>query len=327
MTKATARAHSNIALVKYWGKRDIQLNLPARGSVSMTLEGLSTETTVEFGDDLSRDELKLNEEVAHEADRERISGFLDLIRAEAGIEQFARIQSSNNFPTAAGLASSASGFAALALAGSTAAGLDLSKRELSILARRGSGSAARSIFGGFVRMHAGNQNDGLDAYAEPIEVAEHWDLRCVVAVTARGPKKVGSTLGMNTTERTSPYYRAWLDTVNPHIEESIHAIRKRDFEHLADVAEASCLAMHASAIAARPGVLYWRGITVGLIHFVRELRASGLPVFFTIDAGPHVKVFCEGDAVSEVRKNLQDFDGVIDTITAKPGGSAELIEE
>lgn len=329
---ATAIAHPNIALVKYWGKRDIEYNLPAAGSVSMTLGGLETRTYVAFDDQLGRDQFELDGDVVDPDTRlSRVSGFLDLIRERAGFDTRARIISSNDFPTAAGLASSASGFAALAVAASAAAGLDIDDRELSILARRGSGSAARSIYGGFVEMHPGEHAEPAvaseEAFAEALAPTEHWDLRCLVAVTASGAKSVGSTEGMNRTQRTSPYFRDWVESVPPDIQAARSAIAGRDFARLGEIAERSCLRMHASAIGAEPGVLYWRGTTVDLIHRVREARASGLPTFFTIDAGPHVKVFCPADRSDDVRALLDDIDGVHEVIEAWPGGPARLVEK
>mgnify|MGYP006290696053 CR=1 FL=1 len=203
--KSTAIAHPNIALVKYWGKRNVELNIPAAGSVSMTLGGLQTETTVEFDADLGYDQLRLDgDPVGSGRALDRVERFLDLVRGYADIEAGARVETRNNFPTAAGLASSASGFAALAKAATQAAGLELTAAELSGLARRGSGSAARSIFGGYVEMAAGDNEDGSDAVAHQIADADHWDLRCIVAETAEGQKKIGSTEGMMHTERASP---------------------------------------------------------------------------------------------------------------------------
>jgi diphosphomevalonate decarboxylase len=330
--EATAVAHPNIALVKYWGKRDVEYNLPAAGSVSMTLGGLETRTHVRFDEGLDRDQFELDGDPV-EAGKQlrRVSGFLDLIRNQAGFDSRARVVSANNFPTAAGLASSASGFAALAVAAASAAGLHLDDRELSIIARRGSGSAARSIYGGYVEMRPGANADAAvaseEAFALPIAAPEHWDLRCLVAVTVKGEKAVGSTEGMNRTEQTSPYFPAWVESVPTDIEAAKQAIEQQDFEHLATIAERSCLRMHASAIGAEPGVLYWRGTTVDLIHRVREARASGVSAFFTIDAGPHVKVFCPAAEADDVRAMLEDVVGVRDVLEAWPGDPARLVDD
>ncbi len=321
----TAIAHPNIALVKYWGKRDAALNLPAAGSLSVTLAGMQTETTVEFDDSLTDDRIEIDGSVASGRPAARVSEFLDLVRERAGIETRARVQSANDFPTAAGLASSASGFAALALAACGAAGIDATDEELSVLARRGSGSAARSLFGGYVEMLPGSRSDGTDAHAVHVAEGEHWPLECLVAVTVEGPKKVSSTVGMNHTMESSPYYDEWVATVPPAIEAAKAAIESRDFQALAQVAEASCLQMHASAIAADPGVLYWRGVTVELIHAVRDLRVAGADAFFSIDAGPHVKVFCTPEHRASVEAGLRQVEGVVDVIHATIGGPARIV--
>ncbi len=325
--KATARAHANIALVKYWGKRDRELNLPSVGSISLTLRELFTETAVEFTSELTTDELILNDRPATPEQTGRVSRFLDLIRTQAGIKQAARVISRNNFPTGAGLASSASAFAALALAGTRAAGLTLPPRELSILARQGSGSAARSIFGGFVEMHRGTRSDGQDAYAEPLADDHFWDLRLLIAITDEGEKPLGSTAGMEHTAHTSPYYSEWVRSSEADLAEMRAAILARDFSKVGELAEFSCLKMHALAMSARPGIVYWNGTTVELLQAVREQRKSGLEAYFTIDAGPQVKVLCLPENVSAVRDFLSGFPGVQRVLETSPGPAAHLIEE
>lgn len=325
--KATATAHPNIALVKYWGKRDDELNLPATGSISLTLEGLSTTTTVDFDDRLDCDVVALDgEPLDHGRPYRRVVAFLDLVRKAAGIDRFARVETANDFPTASGLASSASGFAALATASAAAAGLDWSRPRLSALARRGSGSAARSLFGGFAEMYPGTRSDGRDAHAVEIADADHWQLRCLIALTTGKQKSVGSTPGMQRTRDTSPYFPAWCDTVDGDLRAAREAIEHRDFEQLGTVAERSCLRMHASALSADPGVLYWNGTTVELMHRIRAFRTRGVECFFTIDAGPHVKVFCTVDHLQRLRSMLQKFDGVSKVLCARPGRGARLAD-
>lgn len=323
--KATAIAHPNIALVKYWGKRDEVLNLPATGSYSLTLAPISTKTTVRWG--AEQDQLILNGQPATGRPLARITKFLDMIRATHPELGAAHVESENDFPTAAGLASSSSGFAALALAATAAAGIPRDDQALSVLSRRGSGSAARSIFGGFVQMHAGTQADGLDAFAEERFPADHWDLRVLFALTAEGEKDVPSTVGMDLTVETSPYFAAWCEEVPRALVGVDAAVGARDFERLALLAEASALQMHASAIAAVPGVLYWNGGTVELIHAVRRLRKQGVPAFFTIDAGPHVKVFVEGAYAKQAAAALREVPGVLDVFEAHAGGPARVIDE
>lgn len=323
--QATAIAHPNIAFVKYWGKRNIDRNVPAAGSVSMTLDGLETRTSVEFSEALAADSLQLDgEPVGSGETLQRVESFLDLVRRRAGIERAAQVETRNNFPTAGGLASSASGFAALARAATEAAGVDLNERELSALARRGSGSAARSVFGGFVRMEVGEEGEGAAGFQ--IAEADYWDLRCLIAETAEGPKRVGSTEGMLHTERTSPYYDAWIDSVGPDVDDAVSAIRDRNFGALAEVAERSCLRMHAAAMGSDPGLLYWNGTTVELIHRVRAAREGGVDAFFSIDAGPHVKIFCEPSDEADTVSLVEGVDGVNDVRVVGPGDGARLVE-
>ena len=319
--RAVARANTNIALVKYWGKRDAALNLPAVGSLSLTLEGLSTRTTVVFDGRYERDTLLLNGADADDKATARVSRFLDLVRQRAGLVDRARVDSVNDFPTAAGLASSASAFAALAVAATRAAGLTLDDRELSILARRGSGSAARSIFGGFVEMHRGSAPDGGDCYAEPI--ATDWDVRLVIAATTSGPKSTLSTDGMRHTAATSPYYAAWVAMSERDLGAAREAIARRDLEALGVVTEASCLSMHASAMAARPAVVYFHGATIEGYRKIQELRAGGVPAWFTCDAGPHVKALTDAAHAPAVEAALAHLGK---TWICRPGPRAEVIE-
>ena len=320
--RAVARANTNIALVKYWGKRDAALNLPAVGSLSLTLEGLSTRTTVTFDGKLAADSLVLNGAPADERAVGRIAKFLDIVRARAGIGERASVESSNDFPTAAGLASSASAFAALAVAATHAAGLSLSDRELSILARRGSGSAARSIFGGFAEMHRGTRADGEDSFAEPIDTSG-WDVRLVIAATTQGPKATLSTDGMRHTAETSPYYDAWVKMSERDLASAREAIARRDLEALGAVTEASCLSMHASAMAARPAVMYFVGATIEGYRTIAELRRSGVPAWFTCDAGPHVKALTDAAHAAQVEAALAKLGK---TWICKPGPRAEVLE-
>jgi diphosphomevalonate decarboxylase len=323
--KITAEAQTNIALVKYWGKRDAKLNLPAVGSLSLTLEGLTTRTTVAFDPTRDEDALMLNGTAERGQALQRISRLLDLVRARAGTMARAEVVSSNNFPTAAGLASSASAFAALALAATRAAGLELPARELSVLARRGSGSAARSIFGGFAEMRRGQRDDGEDAFAEPIDAAG-WDVRLVVAVTSEGPKATLSTDGMRHTAETSPYYDAWVATSEPDLAAARRAIAAHDLEALGVVTEQSCLAMHASALAARPAVVYFTGATVEGYRAVQAARKSGLPAWFTCDAGPHVKALTDAVHADEVARRLAEVPGVLRTQVCAPGAPARVVQ-
>ncbi|MEO8467092.1 MAG: diphosphomevalonate decarboxylase [Gammaproteobacteria bacterium] len=322
--KAEARAGANFALIKYWGKADARLNVPAVGSISITLDALWSDTDVELDSKLARDEFTLNGR-ARADEQGKVSACLDVLRARAQVATRARITSRNNFPTGAGLASSASGFAALVTAGAAALGLNLSPRERSIVARQGSGSAARSVFGGFVEMHAGTAPDALDSFAEPLLSAEAWPLEVVIAVTATGEKEVGSSSGMTRSATSSPYYPAWVAGQPADLATARTAIETRDFAALADIAEHNCLKMHAAAIAAKPPLVYWNGATVECMHAVRKLRAGGVPVFFTIDAGPQVKAVCLPSARSQVEVALRGVPGVLELLTSRLGPGAELL--
>lgn len=325
MSRATARARANIAFAKYWGKSDVALNLPAVPSVSVTLEPLVTETTVELDASLDRDVLLLDGLVAEPAATARASRLLDALRARAGDTRHARVTSVNRFPTASGLASSASGFAALAAAGSRALGLSLTLTELSAVARAASASAARSIFAGFVALPAGAPGDPSLA-AVPLHPVSHWDVRVVVAVADEGPKATGSTDGMEHTRRTSPYYAAWVAAAPLLAREVEQALAARDLPRLGVAMEQSTLAMHACAMAAAPGVLYIRPVTLAALATVRKLREGGLAAYATMDAGPHVKVLCSPADSASVEAALAATPGVLRTIAARPGPGVEWLE-
>ncbi|WP_348760313.1 diphosphomevalonate decarboxylase [uncultured Salinisphaera sp.] len=321
MSQASARAHSNIALIKYWGKRQTHLNLPAVGSISVTLDDLYTDTTVRFDDTLDGDCARIG---GAEVDVARFSEFVDIVRAEAGIDTRVAIESHNNFPTGAGLASSASGFAALALATADAAGLDLTPRALSILARRGSGSAARSIFGGLVEMHRGITTDGSDAFAEPMLDASSWPLEVVVAITDNTSKKINSTAGMSHLDTRSDYYEAWVNRAEDDLADMRAAIAARDFTAVGALSEMSALKLHALMLSTRPGLIYWNAATVSAMHAVREMRAGGLETYFTIDAGPQLKALCAPGQGAAVAAELARVPGVLDTRLTGLGPNAHL---
>lgn len=325
---ATARAGTNIALVKYWGKRDAALNLPAAGSLSLTLANLGSETSVTFAPDHEAgcDRVFLAGQPADPRFAGRVSKFLDLVRARAGLALPAEVRTQNTVPTAAGLASSAAGFAALALAATRAAGLDLAPAELSALARRGSGSAARSIFGGFVEMDPGTRADGSDAVARPLLDEQAWDVRLCVAITATGEKGIGSTAAMERSTRSSPYYPAWVESVPADLEQARTALAARDLTHLGQVAERSAMRMHACAMAADPHILYWNPATLAAMATVKELRAQGVAAFFTIDAGPHVKVLCLAADAPRVEAALASTPAVMRVLVLAPGPGAQVIE-
>jgi diphosphomevalonate decarboxylase len=324
MTRVVARACTNIALVKYWGKRDVALNLPAAGSFSVTLDGLHTTTSVELA--AGDDRLVLNG-VEDRTALAKARPVIDRVRALSGSRAALRIQSENTFPTSAGLASSASGLAALALAAARAVGLALAPGSLSALARLGSGSACRSVFGGFVEWRAGVAPDGSDSHAFPFRPPEHWDLRCVVALVSEGAKPTGSSAGMIGTAASSPYHAAFLASVAADLEAARDAVAARDLRALGRVAERSCLRMHAAMLAGEPPLLYLRPESWAVIEEVRRLQRAGVPLFFTADAGPNLKLFCEPDAEPAVVRALDALPAVRRTLAARPGPPAAVLEE
>jgi len=317
---AIAIAHSNIALAKYWGKADVAGNFPAVPSLSLTLDALLTITRVEFDPTLGADSALLDGEVLTGRPLSRITTLLDRVRERASIGFFAKVESRNEFPTAAGLASSASGFAALALAATRAAGLELPIDEISGMARAASASAARSLYGGWVALRAGSPG------AERVAAPDHFPVAMLVAVTAAGPKAVGSTEGMTHTRATSPYYATWVNHAPVLFERVRDAVLARDLAALGPAVEQSALMMHASMLAADPAVIYFLPTTLAVIARVRELRAQGTAAFFTMDAGPHVKVLTQKSAAADVATALGEVAGVKRVIVCRPGPDAYCLD-
>jgi diphosphomevalonate decarboxylase len=323
--KATAVACSNIAFVKYWGNRDDELRLPANSSLSMNLGELVTTTTVAFDEGLERDEVVIDERPVSEPARTRVSGHLDLVRDRAGFRGVsARIVSRNNFPIGAGIASSASGFAALTVAACAAAGLDLTERELSALARRGSGSASRSVPGGYTEWLMSRSN--ASSFARSVAPADHWDLRDVVVVVSREHKAVGSSRGHGLAI-SSPLHKARVGDVPPLLDACKRALLGRNLGAMGALIEQDAVMMHAVMMTSRPALYYWTPATMAIIQAVQSWRAEGLPVYYTIDAGPNVHLICEVADAHEVETRARALPGVLDTLVSGPGGSARLVEE
>jgi diphosphomevalonate decarboxylase len=322
---ATALAHANIAFSKYWGKRAFAGNYPAVPSLSLTLDAMTTRTRVTFDAGLAADRLVLGGIEQAGRPLERVTGLLDRVRKAAGTEARAEVVSRNDFPTASGLASSASGFAALALAAVRASGLDWDLAHVSDLARQSSASAARSLYGGFVELPAGpEQPSERPLAAESIVPPGEIDWRLVVVVLGDVKKDVSSTDGMQRTARDSPYYGAWLELA-PRLHADLRsALLAREFERFGAITEKSALAMHASAFAA--GVVYWAGPTLDVLAAVRELRARGTAAFATMDAGPHVKVLVRGEDAATAATLLRAVPGVGRVFETRGGGGAQLID-
>lgn len=322
MTTATALAHPNIAFIKYWGNRDQALRIPANGSISMNLDGLFTRTTVSFQSSLPFDKLVINGHEAAGKGLERVSFILDLVRKIAGTQLKAEVMSENNFPSSAGIASSAAAFAALALAASSAAGLDLPEAHLSRLARRGSGSACRSIPGGFVEWQAGTSDK--DSFAVSIAPPEHWRLADCVAIVSAGHKKTGSTEG-HALAPTSPLQAARVADAPRRLDLCRRAIRERDFEALAAVVELDSDMMHAVMMTSSPALFYWQPASVAVMEAVRAWRAGGLPVLYTVDAGPNVHILCAREQAEVVARRARELPGVQEVLVAGVGGPARIV--
>lgn len=312
---ATAVAHPNVALVKYWGKQTGAGNRPATPSLSVTLSGIATTTRVEAA---PADRLWLNGEEVQDA---KVAGFLAELRTTFDIPGVA-ITTANDFPTGAGLASSASGFAALTTAIDAAFGLGLDRAERSVWARRGSASAARSIFGGFVAL----VERGVEAMAEPIADADHWPLAVTVGVASQRMKSVGSTEGMERARATSPFYGAWTTSTDDDFATALRAVRARDFEALAEVAEHSSMKLHALTLTSRPAIVYWAPATVAALHALARLRSAGTGVFASIDAGPQVKAFSGLEDADEVAETLANVPGIERVIRCGIGAGAAVTE-
>ena len=317
--KATAKAHTNIALIKYWGKRDEKLFLPTNSSLSITLDRFYTVTTVEFSESFTGDRFYLNGEKMNDKETQKVSRFLDLVRGLAGKNIYATVDSINHVPTAAGFASSASGYCALAGAACKALGLEVSEKELSRIARQGSGSASRSVYGGFVEWQMGEKEDGSDSHAVPILPPDAWDLSILSVVLNTKKKKISSREGMKRTVETSCFYDGWLKTVPVDLKEAKEAIADRDFTKLGQVLERNALKMHATTLGANPPFLYWESATLDVMDAVYELREQGIEAYFTIDAGPNVKVVCERKNEEKVRATLEVLPATNQVYVCHPG--------
>lgn len=318
------RAYTNIAFIKYWGKKNEDLILPQNNSLSLTLDAFYTETKVTFDENLANDILILDGEEEGPKALKKAQVILDLVREMAGIKSFARVDSKNYVPTAAGLASSASGLAALAGAASLAAGLDLSETELSRLARRGSGSASRSIYGGFAEWQQGTSDE--DSVAIPVDDAD-WDIGMLFIIVDDNRKDVSSTEGMRRVVETSPYYDGWVSSAAKDLAAIKTAIAKQDLETTGEIAERSALKMHALNLSANPPFNYWSPDSIVAMRKVTELREMGYPVYLTMDAGPNVKLICKASQLEEIYAILKKDYREEQLVMAKPGPGMQILED
>lgn len=313
--KSTAIAHPNIAFVKYWGKKDEELRLPLNNSISMNLENLQTETTVEFND-FDDDIITINENAAEGVAKERVVKHLDIFRNLAKTELKAMVVSKNNFPMSSGIASSASGFAALTVACASALNLDLNERELSILARLGSGSACRSIPAGFTEWLTGTCND--DSYSVSIAPPEHFEIYDLVVLVKKEKKKILSTEGM---QRFNPYFYARLAEVQENLENIRRAILTKNFQQLGIYTEKDCISMHT--VMMNSGLFYWEPETLKVMKEVWNLRKNNIKCYFTIDAGPNVHILCLNDDKEKIKERINKLS--FEILESKPGGKAKRL--
>ncbi len=325
--KATAIANANIALVKYWGKRNKELMLPCNSSISMTTEGLSAQTTVEFSDDYNEDQLILNGEEIKAGTNdydEYVGTFMKVVREMTKTETKFEIVSNNNFPTSAGLASSAAGFAALAAAVNKALDMGLNKKELSMLARRGSGSATRSIMGGFVEWKKGRKEDGSDSFAKQLAKEHYWpEFRMIVCVTSEKEKKIKSRAGMAQTVSNCAMYPCWLKSVNDDLKIIRESIKEKNFTKVGQHSQLNCLKMHATMISTSPPIIYWNPTTIKIMQSVLEWNEE-IESYFTMDAGPQVKILCLEKDMEEIKKRLHEIEGIENLIETMPGKGVQI---
>ena len=320
---ASARAHSNIAFIKYWGNRDHERRLPANSSLSMNLAELHTSTTVEWSQTLPADSLTINGAPADGAAEARVSRHLDALRRRLSTDQHARVESRNNFPIGTGIASSASAFAALTVAAVAAQGRQLNERELSSLARLGSGSAARSIPAGLVEWRAGHSHES--SYAETFAAADHWALADVIAVVSRRHKLVGSSAGHQAAD-TSVLQTARVESASSRLRDIKRAILARDFERFAGIVEEDSNLMHAVMMSSRPPLFYWQPLSLAIMEAVRQMRErDALQVCYTLDAGPNVHCICLSDDAPAVAAHLRAVSPAIEIMRSGIGGGARII--
>lgn len=319
-----ARAYTNIALIKYWGKKDEELILPMNSSLSLTLDAFYTETSVIFDEKLTQDIFYLDGIKQNAKQTAKVAKFLSLVRQQQNISLFAKVESKNFVPTAAGLASSASGLAALAGACSEALQLNLSPRDLSRLARRGSGSACRSIFGGFAEWQKGDSDQ--TSFGKEID-SDGWenDLAMLFVLVDDGVKDISSRDGMRRTVETSSFYPGWLKTTEEDLITAKKAIAEKNFTQLGEVTEANGLRMHGTTLAAVPPFTYWSPESIKVMQVVRQMRQQGLPCYFTMDAGPNVKILVEKKNLSALKTCFTDHFAESQLITANVGPEIALM--
>ncbi|MQS96807.1 diphosphomevalonate decarboxylase [Companilactobacillus halodurans] len=318
----TARAFTNIALIKYWGKKNKQWKLPYTNSLSLTLDRFYTDTKLTIIDS-DKDIVSLNHKILNDQENKRILNYLDTVRKLYSFEDHFQVDTVNHVPTSAGFASSASGFAALAGAINETKQLNLNRQELSILARNGSGSASRSIYGGFVEWIAGDSNE--TSFAKPIDETPKIDLVLLSVVINQQSKKISSTNGMENSVKTSPFYPNWVTLVASELQEIKQAIAKKDLQKIGEIAEHNAMSMHALTLSANPSFTYFAPETIRIIQIVKELRQKGIFAYATIDAGPNVKIICTKESLEKVQTYIEQQLSNVNTVIANIGSGIQYI--
>ncbi len=319
--KASAKAHSNIAFIKYWGRKDEKLRLPTNGSLSMNLSNLHTITTVEFSDQYKVDQVIIDGEY-HPKETERAIVHIDRIRNLTGKHTRVRVESRNNFPSGTGLSSSSSGFAALTLAMVEAAGLKLTEKELSMLARQGSGSACRSIPSGFVEWKDASTSE--ESYAYSIFPSKYWDIVDIVAVVSNEKKDVPTSVGQTYAE-TSPFFQVRSQKMAEKLLLMKQIIADKDFKRFGELIEAEALEMHAVMLTSAPSLIYWSEGTLKLMKLVKKWRSEGLAVYFTINTGQDIHLICQKKDALILKTQLEKIREVKKIITNSPAEGAQSV--
>lgn len=321
--KATAIAHPNVAFIKYWGRKDEILRLPTNGSLSMNLSEFTTTTTVEFSEEFKKDSVIIDEQNVFD-EAERVIQHIDRIRKRANIQLKAKVISTNNFPSGTGLSSSSSGFAALTVAGAKAAGLNLSEKELSILARQGSGSACRSIPDGFVEWLDSETSDG--SFAVSLFPHDYWDIIDVVAVVSSEKKDIPTSTGMKSAQ-TSPFFAIRQKNISGKLEQAKKYMHSKNFTKFGELIEAEALEMHAIMLTQNPSLIYWSVGTLQLMKLVKKWRTEGLEVYFTINTGQDIHLLCESKNANELKSKLEHISDVKKIFINFPAEGTKLISQ
>lgn len=321
--KATAIAPANIAFIKYWGKKDKALRLPRNDSISMNLSNATTTTTVDFSQDYVKDEIYYGNQKMDDGETGRVIDHLERVRRLAKKRLFARVITKNSFPKGTGIASSASGFAALTLAAAAASGLKLSAKQLSILARLGSGSACRSMSPGFVEWKAADSSN--NSYAYSLYSEKYWNLRDIIIVVSEEKKSITSSAG-HENAGSSIFFQARLENLPQRINKLKEALKTKDIKTFGNLAEEEAIELHAVMMTQKPPLFYWSSKTLEIIKYVHIWRKEGLPVYFTLDAGPNVHLICEEKQEKKVLQKIKNS-GYKNMIINNPAAGAKIINK